>query len=398
MDNLTHTLIGATLAESFKESDSNAKRAMFWTSIVASNFPDLDFLIPHFFEHQKLAYLLHHRGITHTLIFTPVTAILTVLAVCLFFRGAFIHRKKLFLIAVLGALLHIVADGWNSYGVHPFFPFWNGWLYGDMIFIVEPLIWFVLLPYWFWYAKRIKVRFAALILAIGMVCFAAFGPYPVALFSLVNMIAFGCLAFYLQRVFPKIRIAWFGLALVLGVFWFASRQAHTEASRLFTQETKMQETLFELALSPSPSNPLCWKAQWVSEDAQTGQYRVRVGNLSLSENIVPANTCFLSSVDRTVSLKKIDWAVPSGFTFEGFFSAEKPDFSRVSQHCFAQAFFRFARVPYWEWKDDFLILSDARYDRGTEIGFSEFMIASDAACPRGIPPWIPPTIKAPSVF
>ena len=41
-------------------------------------------------------------------------------------------------------LSHIVADAWNSYGVHPFWPFDNHWYYGDAINIYEPWLWVIL--------------------------------------------------------------------------------------------------------------------------------------------------------------------------------------------------------------------------------------------------------------
>ena len=49
-------------------------------------------------------------------------------------------------VAFLAPLLHIAMDATNSYGVHPFWPFYDGWLYGDSVFIVEPLLWAAAAP------------------------------------------------------------------------------------------------------------------------------------------------------------------------------------------------------------------------------------------------------------
>ena len=41
----------------------------------------------------------------------------------------------------LGFALHLAMDFTNSYGVHPWYPFDGRWVYGDMVFIIEPLFW-----------------------------------------------------------------------------------------------------------------------------------------------------------------------------------------------------------------------------------------------------------------
>src|SRR5262249_8885402 len=74
------------------------------------------------------------------------------LIVCflLLFRGGLLSKRLNFrdwvlatATAFFGVLLHIFADSWNSYGVHPFFPLDNSWYYGDYIFIVEPIVWVI---------------------------------------------------------------------------------------------------------------------------------------------------------------------------------------------------------------------------------------------------------------
>ena len=44
----------------------------------------------------------------------------------------------------MSLLGHLVLDSWNSYGVHPFYPFDMRWYYGDAMFIVEPWLWLFL--------------------------------------------------------------------------------------------------------------------------------------------------------------------------------------------------------------------------------------------------------------
>src|SRR5262249_15359502 len=49
-------------------------------------------------------------------------------------------------LALAGPFLHIALDYGNNYGVHPFWPLYNAWFYGDAVFIVEPLLWVASLP------------------------------------------------------------------------------------------------------------------------------------------------------------------------------------------------------------------------------------------------------------
>ena len=125
MDNITHSLIGAVAARCALSSKPslrtpNLALATMLTSIAANNIADLDFLIAPFSGNLKLGALLHHRGITHTFFFAPVTALL---AMGLSFLLLAIFRKKLkadrailkflFLVGLLGACLHFLADSWN---------------------------------------------------------------------------------------------------------------------------------------------------------------------------------------------------------------------------------------------------------------------------------------------
>jgi inner membrane protein len=51
----------------------------------------------------------------------------------------------LFLFAYLAGLTHILLDFTNNYGVRPFWPFSERWYSWDIVFIVEPLLWVLLI-------------------------------------------------------------------------------------------------------------------------------------------------------------------------------------------------------------------------------------------------------------
>src|SRR5262245_13314230 len=69
MDNLTHSLLGAALAELALPRDASrvTRRVLFAVGIVASNLPDVDLLYTGITA-PPLGYLLHHRGHTHTVV------------------------------------------------------------------------------------------------------------------------------------------------------------------------------------------------------------------------------------------------------------------------------------------------------------------------------------------
>src|SRR5207247_4968018 len=59
-------------------------------------------------------------------------------------RGGPALLGSLIAVSWLGLLLHLAFDSLNNYGVRPFLPFSSRWLYGDLVFIVDPWFWLLL--------------------------------------------------------------------------------------------------------------------------------------------------------------------------------------------------------------------------------------------------------------
>src|SRR5262245_65865261 len=95
MDNITHTLIGVLVGETAAAATpastgrvpAATRRSLFVALMaVGSNLPDLDFLHSTI-TGNKLDYLLHHRGYTHTVLGGIAIAVLMLLAAELWLRA-----------------------------------------------------------------------------------------------------------------------------------------------------------------------------------------------------------------------------------------------------------------------------------------------------------------------
>jgi len=146
VDNLAHTLVGACLGRA--GLDRLSPLAMP-TVLIAANLPDVD-AVSGFWG--GLAYLEHHRGITHS--FVGIAAAAPLLAAAMVAFGRLLRRGRgarppaefgwLVIVALCGLASHLLLDYTNAYGVRPWLPFSPEWTYGDLVFIVDPVIWLVL--------------------------------------------------------------------------------------------------------------------------------------------------------------------------------------------------------------------------------------------------------------
>lgn len=149
MDNITHTLIGASLAASgLRRRSRYAAAAM----MIGANIPDVDVVavpLGHSVEWR--------RGITHgvpALLLWPF--ILTGL-IMLYDRwrrqaghtaagggiagdNEAVRPRQLLLVSALAVLTHPTYDWLNNYGLRWLMPFDGTWFYGDSLFIVDPYL------------------------------------------------------------------------------------------------------------------------------------------------------------------------------------------------------------------------------------------------------------------
>ena len=150
MDPLTHLLTGACLGR----SGLNRKTALATvTMVLAAEIADSDVL---WSIKSSTAGLQHHRGITHSFVGVPFMAALVLGFVYLLHRcrsrkrsapqsGPPVRWGFLYFCALLAALSHLLLDYTTAYGIRLFEPFNYRWYSWDIMFIVEPLMWLVLM-------------------------------------------------------------------------------------------------------------------------------------------------------------------------------------------------------------------------------------------------------------
>ena len=120
MDTLTHALSGALLARatSGRGGDTLPLSRRLVLGTVAAAFPDADIVLS---LGSPIAYLLNHRGLTHSLVALPVWALLLAWIAARLWRDPRGWRPY-FAVTAMGVGIHIAGDLITSYGTMIFAP------------------------------------------------------------------------------------------------------------------------------------------------------------------------------------------------------------------------------------------------------------------------------------
>ena len=418
MDNATHAFAGLLLADATTAwierrtgtpSNRRLRRAIVGLGIVAAELPDADLLYSGpVVGLGKLGYLLHHRGHTHTVLFAVAAAVLSGWAVLAIRRRAaeqFDARERtpLLVLAMTASLSHLLLDYSNSYGVHPFWPVDNRWVYGDAVFIVEPWLWVVALPPLLFGPRRLWSG----VLLSALLCIILFASWTLGELTRSGavVVTIGVTLWLLaQRWIPSPRRVLAGVAawcVVEAVFVASSAQART----MLRPPLSPGERIVDIALTPGAANPFCFDALVLS--LTTSEYRVRSATVapwirSRTADAQPPQSCRTRVVtSRFYGLRGVIALSPSvvnGVRWGEQWSAPLADLIALAQSRCEMAFaLRFMRVPVWDRDANGDVrLSDVRFGVGTG-GFTDLRIAS-GPCPVSsrawIPPWTPPRAEA----
>ncbi|MDB5960036.1 MAG: hypothetical protein JWP59_1330 [Massilia sp.] len=392
MDNLTHTIVGLAIgeaihraipAEAARPHQQTRRRLLLSAGSLSSNFPDLDLLFTRLLP-NPLGYLLHHRGHTHTFILEIPQALLLLALLWLLWpnarqllKASATARKGLALAVVTGFILHIGMDAMNSYGVHPFYPFDMRWLFGDLVFIIEPVFWVGAgVPLIMSIGRRWARRGWCALLALVLAACTAKGYLHWGSLLLLGLL--GLLAAAAARQ---------GLAAGLGMciaFVGAQAVASHAARGVLTAELAQRapaSTLVDAALTAYPANPLCWNFAAIERGAGD-TYHVRRGVISLAPAALPVTACPAGLTGRVTG-------AASGQRAIGLLSDDSASLrelrSRAEADCWMRAWLRFARTPLL----DGAVASDMRF--GTNLAPNFTTIDLDRfkgrACPAPVPPW-----------
>jgi inner membrane protein len=409
MDNLTHTLIGFVAGDAIARSTSDVpgglsaetRRSCFVTvAAVGSNLPDLDLILTYGgFAPGKLGYLLHHRGHTHTIIGCMLMALL--LYAC---AEWWAHLRKHELsrsdrvgiagVALLGALLHLFMDGLNSYGVHPYWPFENSWIFGDAVFIIEPSYWLAAVPLMF----TVRTWWARIVLAIAGLAALGIGAWlhreqPLWIAGIVLLtVTFLWLG---RKGSPRIAAlaSITAMAAITVTFFFSARVTGRSVESLAATRFAGEEAVDQV-LMPLPMNPLCWNVLLVQTSG--GRYIVRTGVVATAPAILSAGNCPRLDVgeNRTAPLTKVRSQSTARVEWQGEFSMDLAMLASIAGNCEASRFMQFARVPFLVERGQRQVLGDLRFDREPELSFAEIELSSPPPqrCKFRVP-WIAPRLS-----
>jgi len=397
MDNLTHSLVGLALGElvdralpaaSDPARAQTRRRALLVTGLLASNFPDLDLVLTPLLP-APLGYLIHHRGHTHTLLYALPQVALLLGLMWLLWPGARRlllddgrARRAVIATALLGMVLHLSFDALNVYGVHPFAPFDARWLYGDLVFIVEPVFWTAL-------GVALSLLRGPRLRWLLLACFAA-APL---LFTWLGFLQWGSLALLgaIGVAVGAAHLRWHGRAglvtacalclAFVGVQGLAGQQARTQVRAALAQIAPGAQVL-DIPLSSFPANPLCWSFATVSENPAQGNYGVRVGVLSLAPGIVPVSSCPARFGGQPGSTEPaLAWSFSQTRSLAEFRALQR-------DNCHFDVWLRFARVPALEQG----VATDVRFGAPGAPNFSTLPYAErlHTPCPAPVARWAYP--------
>ena len=176
MDNLAHALVGAALGRAI--ADRHVARAGL-IGAVAANTPDWAETFTGYWGWPGSDFLVHHRGITHSLAAAPIEIAALTLIVGIVARswqrwrgsGSIPPWRWLALCVALTLLSHLLMDWQGSYGWRPFLPWSPTWYYLDWVAIVDPFFWLLPLIALAWGSERHWKPLAGTVLVGGAITF-----------------------------------------------------------------------------------------------------------------------------------------------------------------------------------------------------------------------------------
>lgn len=379
MDNLTHSLLGAALAEIALPRDAprTTRRVFVAAGVVAANLPDLDVVLTPLTA-EPLGNLLHHRGHTHTVLGLVVQGV--VLAGLLWLwpavRRLAGEKRRLLALTAAGLASHLALDAWNVYGIHPFAPFDARWFYGDAVFIFEPWIWLFLGGA---AAANAGGRVRAG-LAVGLSALVALAGglgvvAPGALAALASGVVLWALG--LRALRPRGRAL---AALAVSAVFVAASFALAHRARAATLALLPDgERVVDVVRSPHPAAPFCFAVIAVS--GRGDDIVLRRGTLSLARALQDPARCGLHAT-AGLPTRRVQGSML--WTDEVVQPRERLR-TLAREDCWVRAWLQFARAPVADERRVF----DLRFETLPRDNFTSMELGR-AGCPARVTDWTPP--------
>lgn len=399
MDNLSHSVVGLAAGELIhrslpQESDPLRQRLrhrlVLLACWLASNFPDLDIVLTPLLP-EPLGYLLHHRGHTHTVLYAFPQALLVAGLLWLLWpaarrllRDSQSARTGLGLALLAGFGLHLLMDYLNSYGIHPFHPFDSRWLYGDLVFILEPVFWVTFGITMAMTVQRAALKWLFVALLLGAPLYFTtqrFLPWVSYAVLCTLAVVLGVIQHRAGAAGRRGLVVAFLLAVsFVGVQGIASERARNYVTTVL-QDRDAASRVVDISLSSFPTNPVCWAFVSVESNESAGSYRLRRGIVSALPDVVPVSAC-PASLSEGVAAQ--EGAREIAFSQDELGSLAQLR-SMKSLNCHFQAWLRFARTPLVDDQS----ATDIRFaasPRGnfTTLDFADFRLRE---CPTHVPGW-----------
>jgi inner membrane protein len=356
MDNLTHSLVGLTAAKAGLEKLSPTATLV---CILTANAPDVD--IVYLLTGDRWSFLAHHRGLTHSIIGTLTLALLIPL---LFYlvdlliatrtkRDPVIKLRGLLFGSVVVGATHPLLDWSNNYGIRLLLPWSSRWFYGDLVFIVDPVMWLIIGGTGFLSSSHTRKQLVMWSLLAGVLTYLIMSPASGRLgsthlfwFRLFWLGGLGCIVLLFSAapvVRWKRRIALGGFAIVL-LYWGGLAVLHALALRESGNEaiaiaSERGETVRELAAMPTLANPFQWRTVFKT---QAAIYRFDL-DLMKQEPIHPVR---YDGIDPSSGWVKEATNDRRAKIFLGF--ARFPVARVIDPNCTAQTLVQFADLRYTE--------------------------------------------------
>ena len=269
-------------------------------------------------------------------------------------------------------MLHILFDSWNSYGIHPFYPFNNKWFYGDLVFIVEPFLWFAFAAPLFFIFHSKWTRFTLIGVIATVPLLAAYNGL-LTWYSVAATFSFALItSFFAQRaktVSRKILAGVTAAILFLATQSFTAMKVREQLNASFEPQSPKHK-IIDPVLSALPANPFCWSVIQLEVDQANDKYITISKIVSSWPTLLAAESCPV-------------FRAPAGRA-----EMELSEFVAITEKdCYVDAWLRFSRAPFFENS----LASDLRFAQRQISNFSNLEISSDKRyCPRFIPPWSRP--------